>query len=72
MDRSTPSAEQDMARHTSPWWWFALVLAGTIVRFLFGLKYELWNGAADQLAWGIGLDDLLANPGIAYKQLIHY
>ena len=61
-----------MARHTSPWWWFALVLAGTVVRFFFGLKYELWNGAADQLAWGIGLDDMPSPSTASISKMIHY
>lgn len=52
--------------------WFLFVLAGTLVRFVFGWSRELWNCAPDQLAWGISLDDLMTNGPVAYKQLIHY
>lgn len=54
------------------WSWWAWVLAGTIVRFAFGWSNSLWNTAPDQLAWGMGLDELIANGTFTYKQLLHY
>lgn len=54
------------------WSWGLLVLAGTLVRFAFGVSHELWNSAPDQLAWGLALDDLAHGGVLSYKQFIHY
>lgn len=53
-------------------WLLVFLLLGTFVRLLFGLHTQLWNGAPDQLAWQLTLDDALQNELFSYKQLIHY
>lgn len=49
-----------------------LVLAGTAVRYFHGVSGQLWNGAPDQLAWGLGLEELRATGTLSYEQLMHY
>lgn len=49
-----------------------LVLTGTAVRYFHGVSGQLWNGAPDQLAWGLGLEDLRATGTLSYEQLMHY
>ena len=45
-----------------------LCLLGSLVRFLYGYFYALWNLASDQIAWEI----LLSEKTLSYDQLIHY
>jgi hypothetical protein len=54
------------------WALWSLVLAGTVVRYYHGVSDQLWNSAPDQLAWGLGLDDLRATGTLTYEQLMHY
>jgi len=52
------------------WWW--LLAAGTAVRFLFGWTHQLWNSSPDQLAWGLGLEDIWSGNVDGYDQWVHY
>lgn len=54
------------------WWLWVAVLAGSLVRGAYGVYHSLWDTAPDQLAWGMGFDDLVANGLLGYRQLIHY
>ncbi|MBL7945795.1 MAG: hypothetical protein JNN32_06980 [Flavobacteriales bacterium] len=66
-----PTQDPSSSR-SSPRALWALVLAGTAVRYYHGASHQLWNGAPDQLAWGLGLEDLHATGAITYEQLMHY
>jgi len=48
-----------------------ILLVGTIVRFVYGYYSKAWMGAPDQLAWGIGLDEMIAGGKWNYVQLTH-
>lgn len=53
-------------------WPFTLILlAGTVIRFLYGYWSKAWLGAPDQLAWGLGLDEMLNSQTWHYVQLVH-
>jgi hypothetical protein len=49
-----------------------LVLAGTLVRLVYGLYTQPWMGSADQMAWGMVLDEMVKSGSWSYRQLIHY
>lgn len=70
--KTAPFLEGMIALSRVRWSWALWVLSGTLVRFAFGLSNCLWTTAPDQLAWGMGLDELFANGEFAYKQLVHY
>lgn len=54
-----------------PWLWCYLI-AGTVVRLVYGVLYEPWTQQPDQLAWGMVLSTVDVPDGISYRQLIHY
>ena len=47
------------------------LLAGTLVRGLFGYFTHPWYASPDQLAWGLGLDEMVSSGHWRYLQLIH-
>ncbi len=53
------------------WHITTIVLAGTIIRFLYGYSTKAWLGAPDQLAWGLGIDEMLNSRSWNYLQLTH-
>jgi hypothetical protein len=69
---STRISERSFLGMSTGHTWLALTALGTLVRFGFGWHRHLWNGAPDQIAWGLSLDDLVVNGPVLYKQLIHY
>jgi hypothetical protein len=66
------SAQDPSSARLPSWTLWSLVLAGTAVRYYHGASHQLWNGAPDQLAWGLGLEDLRATGTLTYEQLMHY
>lgn len=53
-------------------WQFTLILlAGTVIRFIYGYWSKAWLAAPDQLAWGLGLDEMLNSKTWHYVQLVH-
>lgn len=69
---STPFLENRSRARMPMWAVGLLVLAGSAVRFHHGATNQLWNSAPDQLAWGLGLEDLRATGTLSYEQLMHY
>jgi len=53
------------------WHITAIVIAGTIIRFLYGYSTKAWLGSPDQLAWGLGIDEMLNSKAWNYVQLTH-
>jgi len=51
---------------------FLLVLAGALVRFYWGACTHAWLGTPDQLAWGLGIDEMQHAGELSYKKLITY
>ncbi|MBD80610.1 MAG: hypothetical protein CL840_16970 [Crocinitomicaceae bacterium] len=49
-----------------------IVLLGTLVRVLFGLKFQYWNLAPDQIASELILNDLINSQLWSYAKIIHY
>lgn len=59
--------------HMGPGGWLVpCVLLGTIVRGWFGWSAQLWNGAPDQGAWDLALQDVTVHGLHSYQQLLHY
>ncbi|MEO8174821.1 MAG: hypothetical protein ABI581_17115, partial [Sediminibacterium sp.] len=53
-------------------WQFILILfAGTVVRFVYGYYAKSWLAAPDQLAWQLGLDEMVNSKTWHYVQLVH-
>lgn len=53
------------------WPFTFILLAGTVIRFLYGYWSKAWLGAPDQLAWELGLDEMLNSQTWHYVQLVH-
>jgi len=53
------------------WHLVIILLAGTIIRFIYGYSSKAWLGAPDQLAWGLSIDEMLHSKTWSYIQLIH-
>jgi hypothetical protein len=53
------------------WQLVSILLAGTIVRFIYGYYTKAWMAAPDQLAWGLSIDAMLHNNSWSYLQLAH-
>lgn len=49
-----------------------ILLLGTVVRLFYGVKAQSWDAAADQVAWGVLLEELIQGASLRYDQLIHY
>lgn len=49
-----------------------LLLAGTIVRFIYGYTTKAWLASPDQLAWGLSIDEMIHSRSFSYLQFIHY
>jgi uncharacterized membrane protein YozB (DUF420 family) len=48
-----------------------LVACGTIFRFVYGYMSKAWLEAPDQLAWGLGIDDMFTHGPWQYTRLVH-
>ncbi|MES2372767.1 MAG: hypothetical protein V4557_09320 [Bacteroidota bacterium] len=53
------------------WQFIFILLAGTVIRFLYGYWSKAWLAAPDQLAWILDLDEMLNNKTWHYVQLVH-
>jgi hypothetical protein len=53
------------------WPFILLLLAGTVIRFIYGYCSKAWLAAPDQLAWQLGLDEMLTGKSWQYVQLVH-
>ncbi|MDB5210561.1 MAG: hypothetical protein JWQ30_1388, partial [Sediminibacterium sp.] len=53
------------------WQFLLIILAGTVVRFLYGYWSKAWLAAPDQLAWGLSLDEMANSKTWSYIQLTH-
>lgn len=49
-----------------------ILLAGTIVRFIYGYTTKSWLASPDQLAWGLSIDEMINSRSFSYLQFIHY
>lgn len=49
-----------------------LVILGTIIRAFYGVYAKAWLRAPDQLAWELGLREMLNSGEWSYKQIAHY
>lgn len=48
-----------------------MVVCGTMLRFVYGYMSKAWLEAPDQLAWELGIDDMLAHGPWQYARLVH-
>jgi hypothetical protein len=55
----------------SKWSFVLILLAGTVVRFAYGYWSRAWLAAPDELAWGLGLDEMVSSQTWCYDQLVH-
>ena len=49
-----------------------ILIAGTIVRFIYGYSTKAWLSSPDQLAWGLSIDEMFNSLSFSYLQFIHY
>jgi hypothetical protein len=55
----------------SGWMLWLVVLAGTLIRFCYGSYAHPWFIAPDQLAWQMGLDEMLRSRNWSFLQMGH-
>ena len=69
-NKNIPAAKSN--NYLKHWHIILLVILGTIVRLVYGIYHRGWLSAADQLAWGQSLEEMMHSGLVSYKQLIHY